>query len=1094
MFSASKTAAPVSGSFQVSNSLRFRASASAYLNRTPSVAGNRTTWTWSGWVKRGNLTDTNGLMQCGPDGSNQFRLLIDSLGPIYIYDLVGGSYSTNLGTTQVFRDPSAWYHFVLAYDTTQATASNRVRFYVNGIQVTAFSGATYPSQNYASGNVNSVASTKIGRGDQSSTYYFDGYMAEVNFIDGQALTPSSFGSINATTGVWQPARYTGSYGTNGFYLKFNNGTSTTTLGNDSSGNNNNWTTNNISLTAGSTYDWMIDSPTSYAGSSYGVGNYAVLNPLKNYNNTIVDGNLNISSTSASTTTIVLATIGMSTGKWYWEFTQTSFTVINSPMIGVAKDNVSMTAYVGSDANGWGYYGTGDKYNNAVGTAYGATYTNNDVIGVAFDATAGTLVFYKNNSSQGTAFTGLTSGPYFPAFSDGGSTAVMTANVNFGQRPFAYTPPTGFKSLCTQNLPAPAIVKGSAHMNAVLDNGYAGVLTANGTIATGTTPYYICISNDGTSVYVANQGSNTISLYQRNTTTGALTANGTIATDLDPRGICISNDGTSVYATNRVSNTVSIYTRNTTTGALTANGTIATGLDPRGICISNDGTSVYANNLGSNTVGIYTRNTTTGALTSGGTIATGTSPVGICISNDGTSVYSTNYTSNTVSIYTRNTTTGALTANGTIATGTNPFYICISNDGTSVYVANSTSSTVSLYQRNTTTGALTSNSTIATGTTPWGICISNDGTSVYVANSTANTVSIYTRNTTTGALTSNSTIATGTTPYYICISNDGTSVYAANFGSNTVSLYQRATTDIKTTSQALYTYYLEWIKDRANVNNHQLADTVRGNTAILQSNTTAAETTYTAPSGNSVGWVWNANAAAVSNTSGTIPSSVSANTTAGFSVVTYTGSNVTSTVGHGLGVAPSFIIAKIRTTTDVWVCYHASLGKDSYLILNQTDAAGTLANYWGVSAPTSSVYGVTGSGGVGYNNNRGNVVAYCFAAIAGYSAFGSYTGNGSADGPFVYTGFRPRFVLIKITSASTDGWILQDTTRFPYNVITQILSPSNSGAESTFGTQFSIDMLSNGFKIRNSGSWQNGSGSTYIYAAFAENPFQNSLAF
>ena len=818
MFSASKTAAPVSGSFQVSNSLRFRASASAYLNRTPSVAGNRTTWTWSGWVKRGNLTDTNGLMQCGPDGSNQFRLLIDSLGPIYIYDLVGGSYSTNLGTTQVFRDPSAWYHFVLAYDTTQATASNRVRFYVNGIQVTAFSGATYPSQNYASGNVNSVASTKIGRGDQSSTYYFDGYMAEVNFIDGQALTPSSFGSINATTGVWQPARYTGSYGTNGFYLKFNNGTSTTTLGNDSSGNNNNWTTNNISLTAGSTYDWMIDSPTSYAGSSYGVGNYAVLNPLKNYNNTIVDGNLNISSTSASTTTIVLATIGMSTGKWYWEFTQTSFTVINSPMIGVAKDNVSMTAYVGSDANGWGYYGTGDKYNNAVGTAYGATYTNNDVIGVAFDATAGTLVFYKNNSSQGTAFTGLTSGPYFPAFSDGGSTAVMTANVNFGQRPFAYTPPTGFKSLCTQNLPAPAIVKGSAHMNAVLDNGYAGVLTANGTIATGTTPYYICISNDGTSVY------------------------------------------------------------------------------------------------------------------------------------------------------------------------------------------------------------------------------------------------------------------------------------AANFGSNTVSLYQRATTDIKTTSQALYTYYLEWIKDRANVNNHQLADTVRGNTAILQSNTTAAETTYTAPSGNSVGWVWNANAAAVSNTSGTIPSSVSANTTAGFSVVTYTGSNVTSTVGHGLGVAPSFIIAKIRTTTDVWVCYHASLGKDSYLILNQTDAAGTLANYWGVSAPTSSVYGVTGSGGVGYNNNRGNVVAYCFAAIAGYSAFGSYTGNGSADGPFVYTGFRPRFVLIKITSASTDGWILQDTTRFPYNVITQILSPSNSGAESTFGTQFSIDMLSNGFKIRNSGSWQNGSGSTYIYAAFAENPFQNSLAF
>ena len=217
MFSASKTAAPVSGSFQVSNSLRFRASASAYLNRTPSVAGNRQTWTWSGWVKRGAIDTTNDgpyLFSAGPDGANftHFGFASNASNGLKILTVIGGSTIVlNVITSAIFRDPSAWYHIVLAFDTTQATAANRVKIYVNGVQLTSFSTATYPSQNDSQSYVNAITPNYVGRSPETSYRYFDGYMAEINFIDGQALTPSSFGSINATTGVWQPARYTGSY-------------------------------------------------------------------------------------------------------------------------------------------------------------------------------------------------------------------------------------------------------------------------------------------------------------------------------------------------------------------------------------------------------------------------------------------------------------------------------------------------------------------------------------------------------------------------------------------------------------------------------------------------------------------------------------------------------------------------------------------------------------------------------------------------------------------------------------------------------------------------------------------------------------------
>jgi hypothetical protein len=264
------------GAYNLTRSLRFRSSASAYLNRTPASAGNRRTATFSFWLKRASLTTNQAIFSLGAFPTNLFEIVFDN-NLLYVQNAPNSATrDLLLETTQSFRDPSAWYHFVISIDTTQATASNRVKIYVNGIQITALSTATYPSQN-TDLNLGLTIANQIGRRTDNSLY-LDGYLAEFNSIDGQALTPSSFGETDAATGVWIPKAYTGSYGTNGFYLKFNDATSTTTLGLDSSPQSNNWTTNNISVTAGTTYDSMTDVPTL---TSTTAANYAVLNPLGN---------------------------------------------------------------------------------------------------------------------------------------------------------------------------------------------------------------------------------------------------------------------------------------------------------------------------------------------------------------------------------------------------------------------------------------------------------------------------------------------------------------------------------------------------------------------------------------------------------------------------------------------------------------------------------------------------------------------------------------------------------------------------------------------------------------------------------------------
>ena len=796
----------------ISRSLRFRSSASANLRRTPTVTSNQRTWTWSGWIKRGSLTSdqmffsaSNTYIRFGNGADDTLWLNFRGTG--------GTNYFFQ--TTQVFRDPAAWYHIVLAVDTTQATASNRVKLYSNGVQITAFTTyADYPPQNTDTA-VNSTTAHTLGS-YSSNSIYFDGYMTEVYLIDGQALTPSSFGNTNDQTGVWQPIAYTGTYGTNGFYLPFSNTSSTATLGYDFSGNSNNWTTNNISLTSGSTYDSMVDVPTQWipyntAGDTGALyrGNYCTLNPLdygSRSTSTFGGGNLNVSnSNGGSADSLYRSTFGLSSGKWYFE---TVFTTIYNTegFVGICRGADYFTLKLNSNPyyNGsliyYAYSADGNKYDSGSATSYGATWTANDVIGVAFDADAGTIVFYKNGVSQGTAYSGL-SGTWFPVILNGGGNSAIV--VNFGQRPFAYAPPSGFKTLNTTNLPTPTI--GTTSTTQAAD--FFDVLT-----------------------YTGAGGTQTISGLQ-------------FQPDL------IWGKARSAAYSNALFDSVRGYgsTKGLISNATSAQGTVS---------------AQY---------GFVSTNTSTGFTAAAGT------------------------------------------------DGSNP------------------------------------------------------------------------------------------------------------------------------------------------------------NAALNESGVTY------------VAWNWRANGAGSSNTAGSITSTVSANTTSGFSIVTFASQpSGSATIGHGLGVAPRMVIWKSSNETTAWAIYHADLGANKYINLDNTNAAVTAVNVWNNTAPTSTVFS-TGSDLANY----GNIVAYCFAEIAGYSKIGSYVGNDSADGTFIYTGFRPAFILYK-KATGVDGWVIFDVKRNTYNVVDTALQPNTGGAEASSAAG-SLDIVSNGFKQRNANNIANSSSFTYIYMAFAESPFKYALA-
>jgi len=777
------------GDYTIDDSLRFRRSASAYLNRTPASSSNRKTWTYSAWVKLGEVENDYTLFAAGDYAQSQTRdtewISINGNAKLFwgYAKRVSGTYTAQsyVYSQALFRDPSAWYHVVVVKDVSNTTTADKVIFYVNGVRQGVDVTSAVVDTN---GRINdSTAEHKIGVIDAAyAGGWSDGYITEVNFIDGQALDPTDFGEYD-DNGTWKAKKYTGTYGTNGFYL---NGVGVT----DQSGNGNNWTNNNLNLSTSTatTYDQMKDTPSLVDENA---GNFATLNPLQRANGTLSNGNLSFVSTTLRTSPFI-GTISVDVvdtdGYWY-EVIPTQGGVTNY-YIGFAKDGYEpYNATASTDAGFLGFLSNGHTANEGtyIGTDSSAAWVNGDVVGIGVKS--GGIYVSINGvpaNSGNPLITGKT-GSWKPWLNHvGSSSTTFNGSINFGQQPFAYTPPTGFKKYNTFNLPDSTIEKGSDYFNTVLYTGNGSTQSVSGV-------------------------------------------------------------------------------------------------------------------------------------------------------------------------------------------GFQPDFL--------------------------------------------------------------------------------------------------------------------------------------WLRRRDSAENHGLHDAVRGSTNFLISNATASEFTRANSvtsfdsdgfslgdysninfSGSSmVGWNWLANGSGVSNTDGAITSTVSANTTAGFSIVSYTGNGGTGSIGHGLGVTPSLVIIKNRNNgSSYWPVFGSVLG-NNYLTLNTTSAQAA-----GWTSVSSSVITFNSYSSWTTENGSGHV-AYCFAPVEGYSAFGSYTGNGSADGPFVYTGFRPAFVLFKRTDNSFGAdWIILDTSRDTYNSMLNRLNPNGANAENATLANL-VDYTSNGFKIRSTLTGMNVNGGTIIYMAFAENPFKNANA-
>ena len=450
--------------YEVERSLRFNDGDSPNLTRTPSSASNRRTFTISAWVKRSSFGAGHTIISQGTSGSDFFGVYFPS-EQFSIRSRVGGSDQFEKNSTGFFRDLSAWMHVLVAVDTTQSTAEDRAIGYLNGVRVTDYSANTIPAQNTEL-NMNTTETVYIGSFPHCC--HWDGYIAELQFIDGQALTPSSFAETDAATGEYKPIKYTGTYGTNGFYLNFsdNSGTTATTLGKDLSGNGNNFTPNNLSVSAGAGNDSLEDTPTN---------NFCVLNPLDKMGTvTVSEGNLKV-VINGDNASLITGSFGVSSGKWYYEAVADT---AGAGFVGwIRKDVSTYTGYPYQQGGTLLYFSqNGGRYKDGDGGAsYGASYTDGDIIGCAINLDDNEVTWYKNNASQGTL--SIEAGTYNPNTTTGGSGATFT--FNFGQRAFSYTPPTGFKALNSANLPDPTILLPDKHFETLVYSGNGGTQSITG---------------------------------------------------------------------------------------------------------------------------------------------------------------------------------------------------------------------------------------------------------------------------------------------------------------------------------------------------------------------------------------------------------------------------------------------------------------------------------------------------------------------------------------------------------------------------------------------------------------------------------------
>ena len=441
----------VSGGYEVDNSLRFNDGDSPKLAITPGGAGDRDTFTFSFWIKRTTLGAAQRIFSAGTsigtNNDNVSSFLFESNDTLKFFGEVGGSASFTLQTNRLFRDPSAWYHIVVAVDTEDGTAANRIKLYVNGVQESSFSTATYMSQNtdtfFNATNVHNISYTGGG--------FIDGYLAEFHHIDGQQLGASDFGEVN-DNGVWIPKAYEGTYGTNGFYLEFKEtgtGQNSSGMGADTSGNDNHFAVTNLAAT-----DVTTDTPTN---------NFATMNPLYlRTSGAPVFSEGNTFSDQSAANTLQFSTILVTQGKWYMEVK----VVAVGGLAAVGISDPSIYDNGNPDTKIISYRSNGQKKNLGTDSSYGNTFTTGDIIGIAFNADDGEIFFYKNGTAENSgtaAFTGIdTSGGYVigsigyngEASNNYGNPSYTISSGNAdanGYGNFEYAVPSGFYSLCTKNL-------------------------------------------------------------------------------------------------------------------------------------------------------------------------------------------------------------------------------------------------------------------------------------------------------------------------------------------------------------------------------------------------------------------------------------------------------------------------------------------------------------------------------------------------------------------------------------------------------------------------------------------------------------------
>jgi len=911
----------ISGSsdFQIDRSLRFNSADSAYLNRTPSSAGNRKTWTWSGWVKRAEDNSVNQSLWSIRNGApNQQLFRIESTNLLRIYLEVSSSVKYDLSTSQVFRDFSAWYHIVLVFDSTESTASDRVKLYVNGAQVTDFASATYPSLNQDGVINTSGAEHDIGQGGNNNDY-LGGYLADVHFIDGQALTSSSFGEYDDNN-VWQPKAYAGTYGTNGFHLDFSDNSSNSALGNDSSGNNNDWTVNNFLALA---VRQVSRDSTKITFNNLQSGSAAAL----------VDGTLS--------------------------YTDTNFSPANA---GYVDYNISSYGFSVGDVIGVRYWNAA----HAAGQTITATFDQRDSSGNQISGT----VAATQTWTQGQKY-----------------------NDNTGY--VLHTLATNFNSL-----------------RVTLSNNSSSNPWGIGEIEfapAGDTDSLIDTPTD----YDAdsgNNGGNYATLNPLQKSSGSTLSNG----NLD---ISMSGAQGTTFATMAFPASGKWYFECTSN---------ATECDI-GIAKADASLSQY---LGKNSSGYgYYKN-------------------GTVYNNDASAGSGASYASGDIIGV-------AFDADA----GTCKWY---KNNALQVTVSSLSGEWFPAFGAGSAAG------------------IFNFGSRPFAYTPPSNHLPLVTTNLTDPTIEDPSTAMDVT-------------LYNGNGGT------------AQTISGINHSPDFVWYKHRSAASSHGLFDIVRGANNYLSSNSTSAEQTVSGVtafnsdgfslgtdtgangSGTWVAWTWDGGSTTATNNNGSIQSTVRANQSAGFSIVTWSGSSANATIGHGLNAAPEFMILKRRDSGSLGMyAYHSAVSPAKTLYLYGTTYAETYAAAYNNTAPTNSVFSV----GSAAATNSGNMLAYCFAPVAGYSAFGSYTGNGSSDGTFVYTGFRVAWLMTKRTDTA-ENWEVRDSTRNPHNRTNLTLFPHTSGAEDSGSVDF--DLLSNGFKLRNTNGSTNASGGTYIYMAFAESPFKTARA-